>query len=387
MGKIKVLHIIKTFGLGGAEVNLLNLVRCTDKEEFDLHVAYTFGGPLEPQFKAMDIKLFKYADENPKLKSFATIGIILRLAAYIRKNKIRIVHTHSFSAHIWASVAAKFTGAKVIEHVHDFRYFEPQDYVRRRGGITYFDIIYKLKGLSERIVVLTKQNKDFVIGRNIAPASRVRELQNGIPIEPADPVSRQARRTELRQKFGLNAGDLVILTPIRIAPEKNPDLIIRTAAAVVKEVPNAVFLIAGSGPLAEACQKDIDDRNLQGNVKLIGYHSDVAGLLQGADIFLLPSFLELHSIAILEAMSLSVPVVVSEEVGCNSEFIDSGTNGLLLDPFKDSGWAPALVKLLKDPSLRQEIGARGFQTCCERFDIRNVAKTFESLYKEVLCQK
>src|SRR5262245_9939913 len=98
--KIKVLHIIKTLSLGGAAVNLINLLRAVNKDAFELHVAYSFGGELEPKFKDAGIKLCKYADEDHRVKSLATFAIVARLVSYIRKHKIQIVHTHTFSAHI-----------------------------------------------------------------------------------------------------------------------------------------------------------------------------------------------------------------------------------------------------------------------------------------------
>lgn len=121
MKPIKVLHIIKTLSLGGAEVNLLNLARTVDQNRFELHVAYSYGGELEEKFKAAGLKIFKYASKDYKVKSPVTAAIVARLCRYIIKNKIQIIQTHTFSAHIWGSLAAKLTGCKIIEHVHDFR--------------------------------------------------------------------------------------------------------------------------------------------------------------------------------------------------------------------------------------------------------------------------
>lgn len=378
--KIKILHIIKTLGLGGAEVNLLNLLKAMDQNAFELHVAYSYGGELEPKFKEAGIKLCKYAEKDHRVKSLATIGIVARLAAYIRENKIAIVHTHTFSAHIWGSMAAKLTGCRIIEHVHDFRYLEPNDFARRRGFNNQYKFVKYFKNVSDRVVVLTRQNREFLVTKGIYPADRIREYQNGIPLHSLANGS-QKMREHVIGKFNLPTDALVILTPIRIAPEKNADLIIRIAADTVKRVPRAVFLIAGDGPLYQETQNAIESAGLGKNIKLIGYHADISALLEGADIFLLPSFLELHSIAILEAMSKAVPVVVSSDVGCNSEFIRDWDNGVLLDPFLDTGWADALVALLENANLRRKIGEAGLQTCREKFDIKDAALRFQELYQ------
>ena len=367
--------MIKTLSLGGAEVNLLNLLRVIDQDHFELHVAYSFGGELEPKFKQAGVKLFKYAHQDHKVKSLASLGIVARLVKYILKEKIQIVHTHTFSAHLWGSAAAKLTGCKIVEHVHDFRYLEPDDFANRRGFNNQYKFVKKFKNVSDKVVVLTRQNRDFLIKEGIYPAVRICEYQNGIPLD-VSPIK--------EFKEDKNKGqELIILTPIRMAPEKNVDLILRIAPEVIRIVPNAVFLIAGDGPLYQQTLEDIKRMGLEGNIRLIGYHADISALLDSADIFLLPSFLELHSIAILEAMSKKVPIIISQDVGCNSEFIDDGKNGVLLDPFKDEGWADALIKLLKDYKLRQEIGYQGYQTCLQKFNIIHTAKKFESLYREL----
>ncbi len=377
-GKIRIVHIIKTLGLGGAEVNLLNLVQATDPKRFELHAAYSSGGELEEKFKKAGVKLFKFADRDHKVKSLATVGIVMRLADYLRCNRIDIVHTHTFSAQLWGAAAAKLAGCKIVEHVHDFRYLDPEDFARRRGFNNQYRFVHKFRNVSDRVVVLTRQNKEFLIKEKIYPLDRIREYQNGIPFNDT-----KNNKQELISKLGLLSDALIILTPIRIAPEKNTDLIVRIAPEVIRQMPNAVFLIAGDGPLYQKTADEIKKMGLENNIKMIGYHSDIQFLLRGTDVFLLPSFLELHSIAILEAMSMNVPVIISKDTGCNSEFIDNWQNGVLLDPFKDEGWTEAVVQLLKNLQLRQQMGEKGHQTCLEKFNIKDAAQRFEDLYVEL----
>jgi len=106
-------------------------------------------------------------------------------------------------------------------------------------------------------------------------------------------------------------------------------------------------------------------------------------MLAAADVFLLPSFLELHSIAMIEALSMRVPVVVSRGVGCNDEFFTPGEDGFLIDPFKDEGWAEAVIALLSDERLRRRIGGQGHELCRRHFNIIKTATQFEDLYAEL----
>lgn len=379
--KIKVLHIIKTLGLGGAETNLLNLAGAFDAGKVESHVAYSYGGEIEQRFRTAGVQLFRYAGNSHRVKSLHTVAIVLRLAAYIRKHRIDIVQTHNFNGHIWGLLAAKLSGAKVIEHVHDFRYTPTDELAKRHGLLDQYKFIKYFRNQSDRVIVLTKDHADYVVRQHIATADRVLEMQNGIPLDDAPAVG----SNPLRAQFGIPAESTVILTSARMDPTKNIDLILRIAARVVQQAPQAVFLVAGSGSHLDEYRQRGRESGLEHQVRFIGFHQDMYALLAASDIFLLPSFLELHSIAILEALKMKLPVVVSQGVGCNDEFIDSGRNGFLCDPFDEAPWIEALVLLVNDPDRRRRIGQQGHATCRERFDIHDTAARFEDVYEALLA--
>jgi len=264
-----------------------------------------------------------------------------------------------------------------VEHVHDSRYLAPAEFKRRREFNKQYKHIRFFKKISDIVIVLTKQNYEFVINNGLSDKAKVREIQNGIPI-PDEREIQKENKNGLKQKLNLKKNDAIILTPSRLSPEKNAELVLRIAPIVKKECPNAVFIISGDGPLFEGLKTKC--KGLDNTVKMIGFYPRIDKLLQISDVFLLPSFLELHSIAILEAMSMKVPVVISKNVGCNDEFIDDWNNGVLLDPFTDNGWAKAIVKLIRDKELRQLMGEKGYRLCKEQFEIKNIAKKIENIY-------
>lgn len=377
MAKIRILHLIKTLGLGGAETNLLNLARAFNSERIETHVGYSEGGEIEARFRESGVLLFRYARAGHKLKSLATFAIVARLALYVRRHKIDIIHTHNFNAHVWGAFAAKLTGARLVEHVHDFRYMADAEYRRRHGTVDQFRMIKHFKGLADAVCVLTQECADFILRGKFYPASKIRQIPNGIRLE-----SSAADAALLKKCAGLGPADAVILTAARLAEEKNVDLVLEIAPAVLQKHPNACFVVAGDGPLFSSLQDRCRREGLS-RVKFVGYQPDITGWLSASEVFLLPSFLELHSIAILEAMIAGVPVLVSEGVGCNSEFIRSWENGVLADPWKPEQWSAALDRLLSERGLGRRIGEAGKTTCLQRFDIRQTARQFESLYEEL----
>ena len=368
-----MLHVIKTLSLGGAEMNLFNLVHAMDPARIETHVAYSWGGELERRFKESGVRLFKYAKGNHRIRSFATPMIVLRLAAYILRNRIEIVHTHLFNAHVWGGLAARLTGRKVVEHVHDFRYIAPQD--RKKSGLhsKQYDSVRTIR-LSDIVIVLTEQNKRFVLQNRLCPPENVRLIHNGISIGP-----RIALKKNTRKK--------IFFTPARMSSEKNIDLLFKVASQVVHECPEVLFVVAGDGPLLETYRNKAQKEKLSKFLKFVGFQEDVREALRSAYALVLPSYLELHPISVLEAISLGVPVVVSRDVGANSEIFSNGVNALLPDPHSPEEWVRALIRLARDPALRQALGRNGFDLCRKEFDIRPVARRIEKLYERLLEKK
>ena len=381
MKPLKVLHIIKNFNLGGAETNLLNLIKAMDPARVENHVAYSKGGEIEDRFRRENLRFFRYAENDHKIKSLATLAIILKLRSYLISQKIDIVHTHNFNAHVWGCLAAKLSGCRVVEHVHDFRYMEWQEFTRRKGSVYQYRFIKYFKGMSDRVVVLTAQNKEYLLEHGFYPAGRIREIHNGIPLE-----RKTYNAQEVRLRLGLMSENKVVLIPARISAEKNIDRVLDIAAEVLNKVPHVIFLVAGDGPLKTALVASVHARKLERHVKFLGFYEDIPELLSIADVFLLPSFLELHSISILEALSMKVPVVTSQEVGCNSDVFHSGLDALLCDPFSKDGWGEAVTRLLLDKALHDRLGEEGARLCQSRFDIKKTAGAFTDLYEE-LCPK
>jgi glycosyltransferase involved in cell wall biosynthesis len=381
MNKIKVLHIIKTLGLGGAEVNLLNLVKAMDHQCFELHVAYASGGELEEKFHRVGVKLFKFSTQDNKIKSFASLGIIMRLANYLRKNHINIVHTHALSGQLWGAIGAKMAGCKIIEHVHDPRY-ESKEFLKSRGLPidNQFDYVRCFAKLSDRVIVLTKANEDYLSKNKIVPPNRIKRLLNGIPLEDFKGLSRD----QLMAKFHLKLNTKIVLSALRLSVEKNAAMIIKIADLVKKFDKNVYFIIAGDGPEQKMLQDLICAKGLEDQVKMVGYQPDIHELLSISDIFILPTLRELHSISMIEAMSMKVPVLVSQGAGCNDEFINHGEDGFVLDPFNPEEWADVIVRLLKDDALRLRVAQNALKKVRHECDIKIVAQKIEHLYEELM---
>ncbi len=381
MPKLKVLHVIKTLAAGGAEANLLNIVRATDRQQVEIHVAYSVGGPFEAALRRQAVRLYKFATEDHKVRSPASIGIILGLAGYLRRHRIRIVHTHNYSAHVWGALAAKLAGARVVEHVHDSRY-EDADYLRARGigRPEQFKQAKYFARLSHRIVVLTRRNRAYLTERLNVSCERIALMRNGIFLDSRH----EGREDDIRRRLSIPADRTVILAVGRLSPEKHLEFVVEIAQQMADGGRELLFLIAGDGPQRGEIEAKITKAGLEGRVQLLGFYENVPELLAISEMLIQPSLLELHSIVMLEAMSFGVPVLTSRGVGCHDEFISHGKNGFLLDPYRASDWAATICYLYRNPGLADEVGRCGRKLAEEQCDIRDTARRFENLYLELV---
>jgi glycosyltransferase involved in cell wall biosynthesis len=235
--------------------------------------------------------------------------------------------------------------------------------------------------MSDRILVLTKNNVAHLIRHRMSTVDKIMLMSNGIPLA----ISEQPSRSSIRKKLSISSDSKVVLSAARLSPEKNLAFILEVARRI--EIPNVLFLIAGDGPLRTELEQRIDREGLGNLVRLIGFYPDVRELLSIADEIVQPTLVKRHSIAMLEAMSMGVPSLVSRGVGCNDDFVSDRQNGYLLDPNDAESWAKTIRNLLIDTDTAAKVGRAGRELVEERCDIRDTAETMTRLYRELLDSK
>ena len=172
-------------------------------------------------------------------------------------------------------------------------------------------------------------------------------------------------RSRIRRKFGLE-GKKVVLTVARLGIIKGHDRIISAMSDVVKAVPNAVYLIAGSGPEQPRLEKLVDERGVRDHVIFAGYVPDeeLPEYYAACNVFAMTSIIvpnhdiEGFGIVYLEASGCAKPVVGSRTGGI-AEAVADGESGLLVDPHNPVEVAETLIRLLKNDRLARRLGRQG----------------------------
>jgi glycosyltransferase involved in cell wall biosynthesis len=165
-----------------------------------------------------------------------------------------------------------------------------------------------------------------------------------------------------------------------LVPHKGQRHLVEAAQLVVRQVPDARFVIAGEGELRPALERQIKDHHLEKHVLLAGFRPDVLSLHKAFDVFAMSSVTEGLGSSLLDAMACGKPVVATAAGGIPEIVVDDET-GVLVPPRDHEAMATAIVRLLKDDGLRRRMGAAGLARVRKRFSAERMVQETVRVYK------
>jgi len=362
---IKVLHVIDSLDLGGAQTVLVNLARFRDRSKIEMEVAPmhgrgVFADALENE--GVCVHLLSRGKFPP--------GYVLSLPRLLLRKKYDVVHFHLFGSNWIGKPLAALCGQRVLVN-HD----HCNDRARTENPLTAF-VDAATNRLSSHIFAVSHSTLNDVVARERLDPARVSYLPNGVDTEHFAPVDASMRRAA-REKLGLPGDSLVVAGLGRLHTQKNWPLFLKTAA----RFPDVVFVIAGTGQEEKALRKIIEEDKLT-NVQLLGFR-DTRTVLAAADIFLLTSDYEGMPMTLLEAMSSALPCVVSAVDGCQ-EILGDKEGGVTARPGDTEDFVEKLRPYIGSAELRHRQGQAGRRKVEQSFDARAQTKEVEALYERLL---
>ena len=172
----------------------------------------------------------------------------------------------------------------------------------------------------------------------------------------------------------------------RLVPNKGPDTLIRAAPAVLAQHPQAQFVLVGDGPLRVPLQEHAHQLGIGHAVQFLGIRHDVPELMREATLFVRPSSLEGMPLTVLEAMASALPVVATSVAG-TAELLRDGVDGYLIQVGDSAALANAILRLLDDRSLAEEMGRRGRELVEASYTWDTVVDQTERVYAEEICRR
>lgn len=236
-----------------------------------------------------------------------------------------------------------------------------------------------LGAVDHLITVSEAQRRTY--GRIGVDLARTTTVPNGIR-----PRGAGLGRAAARDALGLDPDQPVVMTVGRLIVMKGHEYLVAAVPALLERVPDLAVVVVGGGYLHDALQAQAAALGVGGAVRLVGQRSDVRGLLDAADVFVLPSRHEGMPLVLLEAMDAGLPAVATRVSG-SEEVVVHGEAGLLVPPRDPAALAAALLQLLTDPALRRRQAAAARLRFLERFTSRRMAAETTAVYEHVLAAR
>ena len=211
--------------------------------------------------------------------------------------------------------------------------------------------------------------------------SRAVTVHEGIDLERVE----SAPPAKLHEEFWLPHHAPIVGNVAALVPHKGQRHLIEAATLVLRQVPDARFVIAGEGELRDSLERMIKENRLEKHVVLAGFRPDVVSLHKAFDIFAMSSVTEGLGTSLLDAMAAGKPIVATTAGGIPEVVVD-GETGFLVPPRDHRAMADALVKLLKDAELRKRMGDAGLLRARKKFGADRMVQETLKVYKRVAKQ-
>ena len=365
---LRLLFLVTSMPVGGAETLLMNLVRRLDRGRFAPEIAcLKERGPLGDLL----------ADEMPVhcdlLTSKFDLRILPRLLRLMRSRKIdAVVTVGAGDKMFWGRLAAKLAGVPVImSALHSTGW---PDSVGRLNRL--------LTPLTDAFIGVADAHAEHLSKYEKFPRDKVHTIYNGIDTE----VFLPGNGSEKRRELGIPEDAPVVGILAALRPEKNHELFLAGAKQIAETFPAAHFVLIGDGERRPTLEALATELGIADTTHFLGSRSDVAEILPAIDVVALTSHNEASPVSILEALSCEVPVV-SARVGSVPETVIPGQTGELFEAGDLDGFVAATVDLLQNPEKRTAMGSQGRQHVVDHCSLDAMVHGYESLTERLYQTK
>ena len=299
----------------------------------------------------------------------------------VETNRYEIVHTQSPIGGVICRLACrkarKLYGTKVIYAAHGFHFFKGAPL---KNWLVFYNVEKYCSKFTDLLITINQE--DYKNAQKFKAKEVV--YVPGAGVDTNKFVASPDGRDRIRKELDIDDDTTVLLSVGELIPRKNHVEVLEA----LKQMKDAgrdykiKYLIAGRGKIAQELQDKINELGLQDQVQMLGFRSDVADIFAASDIYVFPSHQEGLPVALMEAMSVGMPVVCSRIRG-NVDLIEEGVGGYLFDSKDASTLVTALDRMMAKAEIdRRAMGSHNVAVM-ENFDKAHVNTRMKEIYSNL----
>lgn len=294
---------------------------------------------------------------------------LVRLIRLLRREKVDIIHAHGYGACTWGRLAGILLRLPVIVH-------ERCNY--GTVPLSQRPVEWLLGRFTRAAFAVSESTRRFTIEKRYIPARLVKTLYSGIPLDQIARVTPEWI-AEFRRAQGRGPADKVLGVVGRLESHKGHLDTFKALGLILKQRADVYLWVIGNGRYEETLRAWVAEHRLEDRIRFLGYRTDVVSVIQCLDIQVFPSHQEGTPNTLYEAMAVGRPVVASTVDG-QGEILEEGRTALLFTAGDHEALARAILRLLDDPALREEL-SRNVLVRIRDFDMTRTIRTMEETYE------
>ncbi len=362
--RIRVLHIIGSLRLGGAQVVVKQIVE--NASEGVEHFVY----PLRS--KKIDIPIEGNVLSNP----YPNYGPrkFFDILKVCKTHKIDIIHAHLHKPIIGALLTTYFQNIPIIVHEHGSI---------ARPGIQYALYRFALRRLRKRadafIAVSKAISGQLTRYANINPG-RIKVINNAVDLEKF--VPNPALRQSIRDELAIGPDDIVIGFVGRLSYVKGPDILLDAFKILVRKKPKCLLVFLGRGDMEKRLRSEAQIAGLADRVKFLGFRKNVAEIMNAFDIAAITSRQDAFPLTPLEIMSMKTPLMSCNVYGL-AEIVTHGQNALVPKNNAPPEISVCIEEIISDNTLKKTLTKNAFRDV-QNFSIPKLVHQIECVYQQIV---
>ncbi len=362
---MKILHVISSGGMYGAEAVILNMSRTLNRTGHTSTLGI-FSNSANPNLQLHECALAEGIESHLiSCRGQIDRTVPASIRALSASTSTDVLHAHGYKADVYAYLALRGSPTALVSTCHnwldDNRIVRLYGFLDRRVLRNY-----------QAVVAVSEEVRQRLAGSGV-PAGNIRFIRNGIDLRPFD-----AAVPSLRDPSA--PGALLVGWVGRLSREKGPDLFIQAAAKVHSEFPDAQFILVGEGPDRAELETLIEKLGLTARIHLAGRKSDMPAVYASFALMVSSSRREGLPMAILEGMASRLPWIATD-VGDVSTIVQDDRTGVLVPSDNPARLADALATLLRHPETRTRLGGNARRLVETEFSAEQMTAEYLRVYK------